>query len=354
MNFIRVRGKMKKNSIGRCLLRAMSLVYGLAVSMRNLLYQLGFFPVRRLRARIIGFGNLTVGGTGKTSAVLLAAEAFKKRHMWVAILSRGYRRLTKSRDIRVLSDAHELSWQETGDEPWMMHRALKGLSIPIFISQDRYRAGRMAIELYGSQVLLLDDGFQHRKLKRDLDILLVNALDPFGGEHLLPLGNLREPLRNIKRAHVDQVPKSRVEEILQTLHKLHSRLPVIEAVHKPDFLFDIRQEIKHRVSYLKGKRIACFSGIGEPRPFEAHLRQTGAELVQIWRYPDHHPYSEMELRSMENVRQGLTLITTFKDVPRLPDGWQRILSGEVLVLAIRMEIIKGKSLWEEALYGEKT
>lgn len=355
MNPHLLRRRLLASALGRAFLWLLSLPYGLAVRLRNLLYNWGILASQRLPARTVCIGNLTAGGTGKTSAVLLAATTLQKRDIKAAILSRGYRRPKSRKKVLVLLETHNIPWQEAGDEPWMMHQALKGLQVPILISPNRYRAGRKAVTYYTPDVVLLDDGFQHRQLRRDLDIVLINALDPFGGGHLLPLGTLREPLGALKRAgmalitHADLVDEDRLSELRRAIEEAAPGLPLAEAVHRPDFLLDLKKEQKRRLSHVKDQKVACLSGIGDPQSFESILRKLGAEVVQLWRFPDHHPYTEEELRSIENARNGIPLITTFKDFPRLPKGWQEILSGEVLALGVRMEITKGKALWESAL-----
>jgi len=357
MSLRSVRDSLRSRWWGRALLALLALLYGSGVRVRNALYTLRLLPVRRLSARTVCIGNISTGGTGKTTAVLLAAQTLHKRQVKAAILSRGYGRKRKTRRVQVLLNTQSVPWEETGDEPWMMHHAMKGLSIPILISPDRFQAGRTALTYYNPEVLILDDGFQHRKLGRDADIVLLNSQDPFGGGRLLPAGDLREPASALRRAklvlltHTDQVAPGRIEEIRRSVQAIQPHLPVLESVHRPDFLFDLKRDHRRRLNHLKNKPVACFSALGDPRPFEAHLRSIGARLVQTWRFPDHHPYTEAELRSIENVRQGIPVVTTMKDFPRLPPGWRDLLSGEVLALAIRMSITKGKLLWESTVCG---
>jgi len=208
-------------------------------------------------------------------------------------------------------------------------------------------------------VLLLDDGFQHRRLHRDLDVVLINALDPFGGGSLLPAGNLREPLKALRRAglavitHADQVTEQELSSIREQISGIQPGLEILESAHRPDFLFDLKDDKRRRLAYLKNKPIGCFSAIGDPKSFEDLLRRTGARLVQTWRFPDHHPFSRDELRSINNIRDGRPIVTTLKDFPRLPSGWQDILEGEVLALSVRLEITKGKKVWEDTICDGK-
>ena len=208
-------------------------------------------------------------------------------------------------------------------------------------------------------MILLDDGFQHRRLRRDADIVLVSALDPFGGGRLLPSGDLREPKSALRRAHLvlithaDQVPEENLAALREEIESLHPGVPVAESVHKPDFLLDLREDRRRRLSHLKGRAAACVSGIGDPRPFESQLRRIGADLQQAWRFPDHHAFSREEILSIESVRRGMPLVTTFKDFPRLPEGWETLLTGEVLALGIRLDIVSGRREFERIVTGSE-
>lgn len=351
------RAKMRESFLGRASLTALSWLYGAGVALRNGAYAAGLRRSRHPGCRTVCIGNITTGGTGKTPAVLLAAQTLKKKGFKPAILSRGYGRKSGGRDVQVLRDQSTASWEETGDEPWMMHRALKGLDIPILVSPDRLAAAETAVRFYTPDVLLLDDGFGHRRLRRDADIVLLNALDPFGGGRLLPAGDLREPTSALSRAslalitHADLATPERMAEIRKAVEAARPGLPVAEAVHKAEGLYGLKDDARHGLRWLKGRRVCSLSAIGSPESFEAELRKAGAEVVQAWRYPDHHPYAISEIRSLENLRNGLPLVTTFKDFPRLPKGWPEILSGEVLALGIRLDVVKGKARWEEALCG---
>lgn len=355
MNLQLWRKDLVKTARGRFLLLVLSWLYGAAVAARRLLFFLRVIPSRRLQAKTVCIGNLTTGGTGKTPAVLLAAHTLHKADLKCAILSRGYKRRNPTREVQVLLNTQNVSWHETGDEPWMMHLALQGMDIPILISPNRYRAGEEAMTYYNSKVLLLDDGLQHHRLKRDLDIILINALDPWGGGALLPLGNLREPLSALKRAglivltHADEVTPERIEEITAVVQKYNGDAPILEAAHRPDFLLDLKTNVQHKLNHLKGAKVACISAIGHPPSFESKLREVGIELAQAWRYPDHHAFTLDELRSVENVRGEMPIVTTLKDAPRLPHGWQALWKGPVYALGIKMEITKGQKTWETEL-----
>ena len=351
------REDLRRKWWGRAALVVMSWAYGAAVALRDAAYAVGLRRANHVGRRTVCIGNLTVGGTGKTPAVLLAAQVVRKSGLKPAILSRGYGRSLKGRDVQVLLDQREAPWQETGDEPWMMHRALKGAGVPILVSPDRVASAQTAVRYYEPDVIILDDGFSHRRLARDADIVLLSALDPFGGGRLLPAGDLREPLVALRRAslvvitHADMAPAGRIDEVRAAVAAVRPDLRVAEAAHKSEGLYDLKGDARKSLRWLKDKRIVCLSGIGSPESFEAELRKAGADIAQTWRYPDHHPYTEAELRSLESVRGDLPLVTTFKDLPRLPERWKELLPGEVLALGIRLEITKGRAAFEQTLCG---
>ncbi|MBI3288908.1 MAG: tetraacyldisaccharide 4'-kinase [Elusimicrobia bacterium] len=349
------RERLKKSLGGRALLGAASLAYGAGVLARRGLYASGALKRRRISAKVVCVGNLTSGGTGKTPAVLLAAETLRKRGHDVAILSRGYGREGPQKEVSVLIDGRHTDWRLCGDEPWMIHQALQGLGVPVLVCADRAKAGDLAVEMYGSRVLILDDGFQHLRLHRDLDVVLVNARDPFGGGRLLPLGNLREPVSALRRAgmvvitHADRVTSAELARLRQAIESLHPGVAVLESAHKADHLLDVRTETRLPLARLKDRAVVALSGIGDPLPFETQLESLGATVAQFWRYPDHHPYTARELKSIEDLRGDLPLVTTHKDFVRLPDDWRELLSGEVFVLGIKLDLLKGRNVWIDSL-----
>jgi tetraacyldisaccharide 4'-kinase len=355
MSWTKRRERLKATAGGRALLGAASLAYGAGVLSRRALYASGVLKRKRVKAKVVCIGNLTTGGTGKTPAVLLAAETLRKRGHDVAILSRGYGRKAPSDEVSVLLDGRHVDWRECGDEPWMIHQSLHGQGIPVLVCPDRAKAGELAVEMYGSRVLILDDGFQHLGLHRDLDVVLVNARNPFGGRRLLPLGDLREPLSSIRRAgmvvitHADRVTSVELERLRGDIEALHPGVQVVESAHKADHVLDVKTEAKLPLSRLKDAAVVALSGIGDPLSFETQLEGLGVKVAQSWRYPDHHPYSSRELRSIEDLRGGLPLVTTHKDFVRLPEDWRERLSGEVFVLGIKLELLKGRNAWIDML-----
>jgi tetraacyldisaccharide 4'-kinase len=349
------RARLRASLPGKALLGAASLAYGAGVLGRRALYALKVLPRKRIEAKVICIGNLTTGGTGKTPAVLLAAETLRRRGHEVSIVSRGYGRTAPKKDVTVLIDGRKTDWRLCGDEPWMIHQSLQGQGVPVLVCPDRAKAGALAVEMYGSRVVILDDGFQHLRLHRDLDVVLVNARDPFGGGRLLPWGNLREPVSALRRAqlvvitHADRITAPELSALRERIHAVHPGVTILESAHKADHILDVRTEQKRALTNLKGRPVAVLSGLGDPLAFESQLESLGATIAQAWRYPDHHAYAEDELKSIEALRGGLPLVTTFKDFVRLPGRWREILSGEVLVLGIKLEILKGRNQWIDTL-----
>ncbi len=349
------RARLKKKSAGRALLWLFSMVYAAVVLSRRRFYSWGWLKSKSLAARVVCIGNITTGGTGKTPAVLLAAQTLAKRKVPTAILSRGYGRAFKKAEVVTLLDGEVPHWSRCGDEPWMMHQALAGQGIPILVCPDRVKSGEQAVTFYHSRVVILDDGFQHLRLKRDLDVVLLNAADPFGGGHVLPLGNLREPISTLARAdmilltHVDMVDEEALEILRKRIRGVNAKAPILESAHKADFLLDVREQRKLKLDTIAGHGVVAVSGIADPGSFEGLLSKIGATVKQRWRYPDHHPYRLGELRSIEHLRRTLPVVTTLKDFTRFPRKWETVLAGPVYVLAIKLDIVKGKTAWNETL-----
>jgi tetraacyldisaccharide 4'-kinase len=225
----------------------------------------------------------------------------------------------------------------------MMSQLLAEYKVPVVVSADRHAAATEALKEFRSQVILLDDGMQHHRLKRDADIVLIDAKNPFGGGALLPYGTLREPLSALKRAslavitHSDLVSGREKEDIKDKIRLINDEIEIIEAVHKPDYFYDVISREKLPLDALKGEAVA-FSAIGEPESFEQTLRNLGLNLKQVWRFPDHSAYNLEQMETFAALRGDLPLITTFKDFVKLPEGWQEVIKTKLYILAINMEI----------------
>ena len=292
-------------------------------------YTWGVRRQRQLPCTVVSIGNLTLGGTGKTPLTMWVARWYQQQGARVAVLSRGYGARPATR-CRVVSSGHGplLAWQEAGDEPYLLACALPG--VPVLIGKDRYCTGRYACEQFGAQVVILDDGFQHHALQRDLDIVLIDASNPFGSGALFPRGILREPLRALRRAHAIvltrvEMARATLPTLCQQIRQWNSQQPishlatVVEAVYQPE----TRRAVE--LASLRQRRVVAFVGIGNPQAFVSTLTQLGVEVVTLFVFPDHHPYTQEEWQTMVDTvktQQAAYLITTDKDAVRLPSAWQ--------------------------------
>ena len=342
----------RSNILGRVVLWFFSLFYRTAIALRKYIYEMGFFKTNSVNARVVCIGNITTGGTGKTTAVMLAAKMLAQANLRVAIITRGYKRTADKNEVIVLSEKTTDSWDKAGDEAFMMFEALRDYGVPVIACPDRYKAAQTAVKRFKSQILLMDDGFQHFSLDRDIDIVLLDARDPFGGNALLPLGLLREPKTALARAglvvitHSNLATPEQIDEIREEVRKYNPEVKVLEATHEPEYFFDVCTSEKVEIKGLKGKATAL-SAIGDPKSFEDTLRPLGIKLTQIWRYPDHHPYTMAELANAKEYCDGNPIITTYKDFTRFPEGWREKLKDSIYVLSIHLNICGGEDEWDE-------
>lgn len=344
----------------RVLLVFLSKIFKVAIKFRRFLYNVRILRDTTLGVQVIAIGNLTVGGTGKTPVVEKFARELRDQGRNVAILSRGYRskppplhktlfdRLLFRADTtppRVVSDGKSLllDSETAGDEPYMLASNLK--DVVVLVDKDRVKAGRYAIEKFGCDTLLLDDGFQYWKLRgRRQDIVLIDRQQPFGNERLLPRGTLREPPSHLARASVIFITKSdgQTAELRQRIATLNSTAGIIECVHHPLYLEDVFTGQRHEIGIIKGRRVASLSGIAQPESFEQGLVRLGAELVYSKRFADHHRFSQQEILNAINrgkKRQAELIITTQKDAVRFPKLDRRDLP--FYFMRVEIKIVSG-------------
>lgn len=314
----------------------LSLAYGAVVRARLALYGAGVLKSQRVGAPVISVGNITAGGTGKTPLVEWLARAAALEGRRVCILTRGYgraqadRRVVVSDGIRVLAEA-----REGGDEPRMLAEALTGSSVAVVSDADRIAAALWARQHLGSDAFILDDGFQHLRIARHLDIVTLDALAPWGGGHLLPRGRLREPLRQLARADLIVITRADLSADIETLRAEARRLgggraQVLTSRLRTDALRPLRPEPLHsgdetfeRVSseqFNQEQAFAAFCAIGNPEAFFTQLRRDGRKLTYTRAFPDHHPYTQSEVERVcdEALRHDArALLTTAKDAVKL-------------------------------------
>jgi tetraacyldisaccharide 4'-kinase len=325
-------------------LALLSLMYGLAVRLWLIVRQNR--PRKSLPGVVISIGNLTVGGTGKTPlACMLAEWAVEKGH-GTAVLSRGYGGNNKSK-VLVVSDGNDLfaGPDRAGDEPYLMARKLQG--VPVIISKNRYLAGLEAVTRFRSRLMILDDGFQHIGLKRDLDIVLIDAGKPFGNGHLLPWGPLREPVENLARADVIILTRSGQSPGLyhpaDILGKFIREKPVFRGDHVPEKVVFPFKETAIKPEFLKGKRVIAFAGIARPGAFKRSLEELGARIVDFRSFGDHHRFSPRELDSLMSRKEQIGadyLITTEKDWVRLEKDFPKYM--DLAYLKIQFALVSGR------------
>jgi tetraacyldisaccharide 4'-kinase len=325
----------------------LSLPYQWAVQTRVLFYDIGLLRTKRLPCPVIGVGNITVGGTGKTSLAMGLARGLMDRDIPVAILSRGYKGKKSSGPL--VSDGQRilLSPEESGDEPFLMARSLRG--IPVLVGRDRFAIGQVALQRFGVQGLLLDDGYQHLRLYRDLNILLIDSGIGFGDQHLLPRGILREPLSHLRRADLFLLTKvEHAEECrpLETeLRKFSPSSSIFHSHYEPLGLIGPEGE-KEGLHSLRGKKALVFSGIANPDYFSFLLKKWGMEIVKESIFPDHYLFTAKDLASLEKQgKEADWFVTTEKDMVKL----MNLNISHLPIRALRITL----KIWEEEEFYQR-
>lgn len=305
---------------------------------------------------VISVGNLTVGGTGKTPMVIEIAKEARKRGYDVSILSRGYKGRLPGPVIVSCRTGPLVEAVDVGDEPVLMAEKLS--DIPVVIGRDRYEAGIYAMSCFKEKpdLFILDDGYQHWRLKRDIDILLISGLNPFGNRRLFPFGPLREPVKEIMRADIIVITMA---DKCKNLKGLIDELRLY-APHQPIYLSRhvLKEIIRYRIDEngypsikefkgpdeLRDKRFLAFAGIGNPESFRLTLQEAGLNIVDLVTFMDHHNYEVCELKDLSDRAQqtGAFLITTEKDLVRAKG---KLPPGEIYTLNIEISC-------ERAFYDE--
>lgn len=312
--------------------------YSLAMRARNGCFDREWFSIAKVDAPVISIGNLTLGGTGKTPLVEWIARWFRREDVRVAVVSRGY-----GAEAGAANDEAKQLEQRMPD-------------VPHLEDPDRRAAASLAIEELATQVVLLDDAFQHRQLHRDLDIVLLDATDPFGCDHVFPRGLLREPLAGLARADViilsraDLVDEDRRAEIRRTIALYASANAIVaEAVHRPKSLIGARDE-RLGIESLVGKKVAAFCGLGNPAAFRRTLESCGCEVVAWKEYPDHHAYSRSDIEELARWVAPLeveAVVCTHKDLVKIE--LSSIGKVPLLALSIELEFTSGEEPVEAKL-----
>jgi tetraacyldisaccharide 4'-kinase len=323
---------VKDNPVVRAPLRFAAMLYDMLLRMRNRYYDRPSAP-RRAPVPVVSVGNLTVGGTGKTPLVTWLASRLLDAGRKPAVVSRGYRG-TAGRGPRVVSggDGPTCGAEECGDEPYLLAESLPGLAV--VVGRNRAAGAETAARL-GCDVVILDDGFQHRRLARDLDIVLLDADSPFGNERLLPAGPLREPLVALARADLVLITRShpdhKCEDIRRVVRRYNASVPILRADHRRIGFFDAAGR-----QVARPRRALVFCGIGNPGSFRSDVEAEGVEIVGFEPRRDHHRYDSSDLASLRSRASALdaALLTTEKDRVRLPSEAGQTTGPPVLTLRI--------------------
>ena len=328
------------SAVLRLKLLVLSWIYLGVVKLRRWLFSKGVLRVRNLPCKVISVGNVAAGGSGKTPAVIAIARMLREYDdLSVAVLSRGYR--SGVRGSAVVSDGENVLLKplEAGDEPYLLGRSLPG--VPVLIGADRFHTGLMAVRRWNSQVVILDDGFQCLRLARDADIVIVDATRPFGLNHALPRGYLREPLSALRNA--DLILLTRVDQC-ENLDSVRARLtdiapsvPIFESTYETRSLRSLDTQQEMELDSIRGKKLLAVCGIANPLSFIETLRTLNPADVDMLSFPDHHAYPP---RSIEAIRQKVvesgvdTIVTTEKDAQKLG----AIVENPVLILEIELKL----------------
>jgi len=333
------------------LLGALAGGYRSLLGAREWLYDRGVLRSQALPCAVVSVGNLTVGGTGKTPAVELAVRTLAELGHRAVVVSRGYRR--QSRGVQVVADTASirLDPEDAGDEPFLLARRLP--RVPVIVGANRYQAARLAVERFHATAVVLDDGFQHKTLAKDLEVVMTRARSPWGNGRLLPGGPLREPLAALARAHLIVATEARsaadLEEVRAAAARWAPEVPVLTARYAPVECWEAERMRARPLGSLAGARLLAFAGIASPRGFGATLGELGVAVLDQVSFPDHHWYTpedfrQLSLRAHELGAEGL--VTTEKDWVRL-----RRLSlpdRPLYVVSVQLELLTGDDLWRAA------
>ncbi len=322
----------------RCGLAIVEVPYACAMQIRNRRFDHGHLPSHRVEVPVISVGNLTLGGTGKTPMVAWLAGWLRQRQIRVSIVSRGYGAGQDSRN----------------DEAREIEARLP--DVPHVQNPDRVAAARIAIDELGTQMIILDDGFQHRRLARDLDLVLIDATEPFGFDRVFPRGMLREPLSGLQRADAvvltrcDLVAQESRQKIRQRVTQIAPQAKWIEVAFRPSHLFSASGRTKPLAS-ISGSPIAAFCGIGNPSAFRETLTTCGLNVKALREFPDHHQFGRQDIDSLTDwVRQDTEIeavVCTHKDLVKI--SIDQLADKPLYAIAIDLDIQVGEGELVSAL-----
>ncbi|MBI2118053.1 MAG: tetraacyldisaccharide 4'-kinase [Elusimicrobia bacterium] len=318
------------------------------LGLRNKGYDKNIFHIKKVSVPVISIGNLTLGGTGKTTLSCLAAQILLQENKKVAILSRGYRRKNNSQKSMVVSDGNKIfeTPESAGDEPILLAQKLNG--VPILVGPDRFKTGAFAIQEFKVDALILDDGFQHRKIHRDLDLVccdekILKTLKIF------PRGFLREPIQSLKRADFIVLKSENKSEkkVFQETFPFLKNCPNAVFSYEAEEIKDTGSNQTFLPYWLNQKKLFAFSAIANPNHFKKMIENLGGKIIFFKSFPDHHYYNAIELKKMlELAKQNhCLLITTEKDAVKLP------VDFPAAILKIKIKWSEGEDEFKKKILG---
>jgi tetraacyldisaccharide 4'-kinase len=345
------------------MLEFLSYIYCALAWTKRSLYQYGLLKSHKLSCPVISLGNITLGGTGKTPTAKKLAYLIRDMGFKTAVLNRGYKASFKG-EAALVSDGEKIYMDvcEAGDEAYLLAKSMPG--VMVIIGADRAAAGEFAIKKHGAEVIIIDDGYQHWKLKRDMDIVLIDALNPFGNRHTLPRGTLREPLSSLNRADVflltktNQAAKDIKDAIRDELFEYNKKALIVNSSHAAGEFIEIEEwlklsnggkkqketlEEKEPVDFTSDKLIA-FSALGNPASFEQTLNSLGVKTAEFICYQDHHKYTSAEMFHVQQKAVAINakaLVTTEKDAVKIPEEFLQNKEMPLYVLPIEVVFHEG-------------
>lgn len=339
-------------------LAGLSIIYSLVVKTLVRFYKINPWQAS---CKIISVGNITVGGTGKTPIVEYIARQLDSKKLKVAIVTRGYGRVNKKHIVCLngidFYTSLILSSQDIGDEPLMLSKNLA--SVPVLVGADRIKSIKIAIEDFGVDAVILDDGFQQWKIKKDLEVVAINSNGAFGNGKLIPRGILREPLSALKRADIfvltNVLEKLNLDVLIESIKKINP----VALIFKTNYQFFCFHELNDYrcivdIEKIKQKKVFLFSGVGNPFSFEKTVKDLGLEVASYQKYPDHYRYSQRDIEILVDEalsKEASILITTQKDAIRLQKMNLKFDNVKILVLVVKVKILNDEGALNSRLFS---
>lgn len=316
-------------------LRALSSIYGFCLRVRELAYKRGVFSTDEVSIPVISVGNITLGGTGKTPIVERLSLGLKEIGFNPGIITRGYKRKRKG----IFSvDVSRDDADEVGDEAFMLARKTR---VPVIVGTKRAKAIDEGVRTFNIDLALLDDGFQVRNLRKDMEILLLNGTsNSHPNYRLFPSGPCREPLDRIHEADVILINKG---ELDRTVKSFAAGIPAFRMKYKPAYLYNVKRDMIAHYNFLKGKRIVAFSGLGDNQSFFSLLREIGGRIIETVEFPDHYRYRDEDIQYLASFKGAELLITTEKDAVKID---RMEIPDNLFYLAIEAKIERERDLLE--------